>query len=369
MSMTLMAQAMSIKVGNPIRKLVLIKLADNANDKGECWPSYQHIAEQCEIGRSTVKSHIKALEDMGLVRREYRKNGSQNQSNLFHLNFNSPITDISKAGTVRNKAAKMVKSKPGKALGQGLIGIGHELTGVSQDLTGVSHEMTQGRSAHALGGGSGADPRTSHSSEPAIEPKNNTHTARSNFEPVVNVATAPPHECNNPQMHIGDWVQSGTWSSEELSAPELKTIFTRARHKNPVLPAAIEHVSTLIAQKTGDVQLRVNQPDPFNKHAANHIPDKFVMFNGWRPSSGLRDTAQKIGIEISGPPDQARLADFVTFWEADGAAYNQVQWEMKLARYVEKGRKHLSSKRSRERRDCTRVSEMNYEIPEGFRGG
>lgn len=36
MSMTLMAQAMSIKVGNPIRKLVLIKLADNANDKGEC---------------------------------------------------------------------------------------------------------------------------------------------------------------------------------------------------------------------------------------------------------------------------------------------------------------------------------------------
>ncbi|MCL7679870.1 helix-turn-helix domain-containing protein, partial [Klebsiella pneumoniae] len=44
MSMTLMAKAMAIKTGNPIRKLVLIKLADNANDFGECWPSYKHIA-------------------------------------------------------------------------------------------------------------------------------------------------------------------------------------------------------------------------------------------------------------------------------------------------------------------------------------
>lgn len=88
-----------------------------------------------------------------------------------------------------------------------------------------------------------------------------------------------------------------------------------------------------------------------------------------RHSPELIRTASKIGIELSGPPDPARLADFVIYWVADGAAYNQIQREMKLARYVEKGRKHLSSKRSRERRDCTRVSEMNYEIPEGFRGG
>jgi hypothetical protein len=32
--MSLMAKAMGVKVGNSLRKLVLIKLADNANDKG-----------------------------------------------------------------------------------------------------------------------------------------------------------------------------------------------------------------------------------------------------------------------------------------------------------------------------------------------
>ncbi|EAM8662119.1 helix-turn-helix domain-containing protein, partial [Salmonella enterica] len=89
MSMNLMAKAMSIKVGNPLRKLVLIKLADNANDEGECWPSYQHIADQCEVSRSTVKSHIRALEDMGLLKREFRRKGELNQSNVFYLTLDN----------------------------------------------------------------------------------------------------------------------------------------------------------------------------------------------------------------------------------------------------------------------------------------
>ena len=38
MSMLLMVAAMKAKLGNPIRKLVLIKLADNANDDGICCP-------------------------------------------------------------------------------------------------------------------------------------------------------------------------------------------------------------------------------------------------------------------------------------------------------------------------------------------
>jgi hypothetical protein len=64
MSMDLMVQAMKIKVGNPLRKLVLLKLADNASDL-ECWPSYQHIADQCEISKRSVMNHIEALCECG----------------------------------------------------------------------------------------------------------------------------------------------------------------------------------------------------------------------------------------------------------------------------------------------------------------
>ena len=49
MSMMLMVQALKAKVGSPLRKLVLVKLADQANDNGECWPSYQTVADACEM--------------------------------------------------------------------------------------------------------------------------------------------------------------------------------------------------------------------------------------------------------------------------------------------------------------------------------
>ena len=93
MSMLLMVKAMSIKVGNPLRKLVLIKLADNANDKGECWPSYQHIADQCEIARSTVRKHIKDLSNAGLLRIEHRAGVKGNSSNLYHLMLQGGASD------------------------------------------------------------------------------------------------------------------------------------------------------------------------------------------------------------------------------------------------------------------------------------
>lgn len=135
MSMSLMVSAMACKVGNPLRKLVLIKLADNANDSGECWPSYQNIADQCEISKSSVKNHIRELEKAGFLTRVYRKQGNLNKSNIFHL-----------------------------TLGQ------HTPQGVSQEMPQVGQEMPEGGAGDARGGEAGDAPRTSHSSEPVKEP-------------------------------------------------------------------------------------------------------------------------------------------------------------------------------------------------------
>ncbi|XUK74979.1 hypothetical protein ABMA09_18785 [Erwinia rhapontici] len=130
MSMELMVKAFKMTVGNPLRKLVLIKLADNANDKGECWPSYQHIADQCEVGRSTVKGHIRALEDMGLLRREFRKNGDLNQSNVFHLSLEDAPAKANAGGGAG--------ADPGQEMprwGYICLRVGQELTqGVGQEL-------------------------------------------------------------------------------------------------------------------------------------------------------------------------------------------------------------------------------------------
>lgn len=130
MSMELMVKAMKTKVGSPLRKLVLIKLADNANDHGECWPSYQHIADQCEIDRSTVRKHIKHLATQGLLRIENRDGPKGNSSNLYYLVL--------------------------RAVGQNSTPVGPESPGVGlQPTGGVGPEST----------------RTSHPSEPVNEPK------------------------------------------------------------------------------------------------------------------------------------------------------------------------------------------------------
>ena len=146
MSMNLMAKAMNIKVGNPLRKLVLIKLADNANDNGECWPSYQHVADQCEVSRSTVKSHIRALEEMGLLKREFRRKGELNQSNVFYLTLDN---------------AQQIQPESGGA-------------------------------GAARGGGAGAAPRTYHSFEPVKEPVNEPIAVGASVDESVRVRSNRP---------------------------------------------------------------------------------------------------------------------------------------------------------------------------------
>lgn len=85
MSIKMMFSAMQVKAGSPTTKMVLLKLADNANDKGECWPSYDNIAEVCEISRRSAINHIDKLIKQGLVRKEERKGPKGNSSNVYYL--------------------------------------------------------------------------------------------------------------------------------------------------------------------------------------------------------------------------------------------------------------------------------------------
>ena len=118
---------MNCKVGNPARKIVLLKLADNANDDGICFPSYQYIADKCEMTRRSAISHIEYLIKMGLVSKKERKNKDGSISNLYFLH-----------------------------LEQG------------------SENFALGSENFALGGSENISPRTSHSLEPVNEPKKTT---------------------------------------------------------------------------------------------------------------------------------------------------------------------------------------------------
>jgi hypothetical protein len=54
------------------RKLVLLALADCANDQGECYPSIPHLVGKCSLAERTVQESIAQLEAQGMIRREFR---------------------------------------------------------------------------------------------------------------------------------------------------------------------------------------------------------------------------------------------------------------------------------------------------------
>lgn len=104
--------AMEAKTGNPLRKAVLIALADNTDNEGMCFPSYQHIADKCEMSKRTVMIHVKALEELGFISKEKRHLPTGfNRSNVYRLMLgggSNPMTNIEQ---------KVIHSSESPALG------------------------------------------------------------------------------------------------------------------------------------------------------------------------------------------------------------------------------------------------------------
>ncbi|HBP6211810.1 TPA: helix-turn-helix domain-containing protein [Pseudomonas aeruginosa] len=104
---------MSIKAMNwaweqplpPVPKLVLMALADNADDHGYCWPKMKTIAAKCSTSERTVQRTIKTLLTAGLLRKDARFDASGRQvSNGYTLTLtypdklSPPADDIAREG-------------------------------------------------------------------------------------------------------------------------------------------------------------------------------------------------------------------------------------------------------------------------------
>ncbi|MEZ8593271.1 helix-turn-helix domain-containing protein [Vibrio splendidus] len=90
MCVSLILSFIPLKTGSPISKLVLLKLADNADARGVCFPSLNYLAQYCEVSVRTVKRHVNELEKQGFVKRIKRFDDSGRQrSNIYQLRLPS----------------------------------------------------------------------------------------------------------------------------------------------------------------------------------------------------------------------------------------------------------------------------------------
>lgn len=75
----------------PTSKLILMALADSANEEGRCWPAVKTIAGKCGISARTVQRLLKDFEanDLLVVSRRTRADGGQT-SNCYRLGMPPP---------------------------------------------------------------------------------------------------------------------------------------------------------------------------------------------------------------------------------------------------------------------------------------
>lgn len=86
MSIQALAWALKLTVRPAAVKLLLISIANYADDKGVAWPSKSTLARDCSIDKSGVCRHLLTLQDMGLITITERHHEGVNLSSLIELN-------------------------------------------------------------------------------------------------------------------------------------------------------------------------------------------------------------------------------------------------------------------------------------------
>lgn len=81
-------------------------------------------------------------------------------------------------------------------------------------------------------------------------------------------------------------------------------------------------------------------PKAANAIIDNHVPPsagamvdgKFTMFEGWQPSADFMRLSALWGVILDKSPSPEEIAGFVSYWQAEGKAFHQSQWEQKFSR-------------------------------------
>ena len=165
MSGKVVGWAMEQVTGSPITKSVLVKLADNANEEGLCYPSIALIVRHTELSERAVRDHLAKLESLGLIRIERRVVQGAQLPNIYHLN----IRGVPSTGGVQ------------------------DVQGGCSTRTTPVHEVQAGAAGHAGGGVQEVHPNINRQVKPSDEPSLNRR-----------VRAASPQDDGSPPSTTGD---------------------------------------------------------------------------------------------------------------------------------------------------------------------
>ena len=89
-------------------KMVLISLADQANDEGICWPRISTLIKRTGLEERAIYRHLSALEKLGHIHRETRPG----KSNIYHIHPVTPVKMNTTGTTVQSDTPVIMDSIP-----------------------------------------------------------------------------------------------------------------------------------------------------------------------------------------------------------------------------------------------------------------
>ncbi len=124
MSVALINRVFEDEVLRPTERLVMLALADHADDSGECYPSMQRLMQRTGLTDRAIQNNVKRLVDAGYLSVE--TGGGRRQSNLYRLHLNperrsenpersSPFLVVETPNEVR-KTPNEVRAEPSRTI-------------------------------------------------------------------------------------------------------------------------------------------------------------------------------------------------------------------------------------------------------------
>ncbi|WP_214051043.1 DnaT-like ssDNA-binding domain-containing protein [Morganella morganii] len=98
-----------------------------------------------------------------------------------------------------------------------------------------------------------------------------------------------------------------------------------------------EHKTTLSGAREENF---IPVPEAEGSPAGNwsDYPGKFVMTGHWQPDQDFSRKAAQWGVILNEPYRPEELAEFITYWQAEGKAKHHAQWEMTFAKSIRQQR-------------------------------
>lgn len=288
MSITLMSKAFKAWTETPAQKLVLLKLADYANDEGDSiYPSKVTVGKQCRLDRRTVQRIMGVFEETGLLIKVRERLGSPTQYRL-DIDLLDRLMEFDGKGDAPRSKAKPVEG-----------GAAADRMGRETAPPAASDHTHLRQDAAPTCGVRPPNP----SEQPPEQPPVNHQDVEASFMEDGKVAVlddVPAFAADWPVLHVsgGDYeIKEPYASSEEIRTGVIEWLTHRAADKKKGMP-------TVFAMQRNNCGWWDKYPVGAIEHAVNRAAGgKWIgiiedIAREWKPNTG-KDSSIKGSVQQS----------------------------------------------------------------------